>query len=170
MQGFKFRMQRVLQWQVKMCHLEEEGTRLCRLAVTEGEERIAQLRAEALAAEQDVLGHQAIAASDLIALARYRAQVAGRGRDLEARRQAVLAALEEQLRKLEVARRQLQRIETFRDRSLLEHNLTLNRELEALALECHLSRWVTARVRQDAECAGMNRRGVVNGRVATEKA
>lgn len=155
MQGFKFRLQRVLQWQVKVCHLEEEGTRLCRLAVTEAEERIAQLRAESLVAEQDLLGHRAIAASDLIALARYRVQVALRGRDLEVQRQSFVSALEEQLHKLMAARRKLRQMETLRDRSLREHNLAVDRELESLALECHLSKWVSsAGLSQPATPAG----------------
>ena len=144
MQGFKFRLQRVLQWQVKVCHIQEEGARLCRLAVAEQEERIAQLRAESLVVEQELLGHHAIAASDLVAVARYRNRVVSRGRDLEAARQSVVAALEEQMRTLVAARRQLQRIETLRDRSLFEHNLVVNRELEALALESHLSRRVSS--------------------------
>jgi hypothetical protein len=140
MQSFKFRLERVLQWQGKVCHLEEEGIRLCRLAVTEAEYRIAQLRSESLAAEQELLRRHAIAASDLLALAEYRLQVVIRSRELEAHRQSVVNALEEQMRKLMAARRQLQRIETLRDRSLLDHNFAANRELEELALESHLAR------------------------------
>lgn len=140
MQGFKFRLQRVLQWQVKVCHLEEEGTRECRLAVTETEHRIAQLESESLVAEQELWHRHDIAASELMALGEYRVQVVRRGRELEGQRQLLVAALEEQMRKLTAARRQLQQIETLRERSLLDHNLAVNRKLEELALESHLSR------------------------------
>ena len=140
MRRFQFRLQRVLQWQMKVCHLEEEGTRLCRIAVIEGGERIAQLKAESLVAEQELLGHLAITAADLRALAQYRVEVLRRGRELESRQQSLVAALEEQTRRLMAARRQLQRIETLRDRALVEHNLTVDKELEALALESHLAR------------------------------
>jgi len=139
MQSFKFRLQRVLQWQAKMCHIEEEGPRLCRHAVTEKEQRIGQLWSESVVAEQE-LRRRDLAASDLIALGEYRRQVARRGRELEGQRVVLVAELEKQMHKLTVARRQLQRIETLRDRALQNYNAAVNRELEELALESHLAK------------------------------
>jgi hypothetical protein len=143
MQGFKFRLQRVLQWQVKVRHIEEEGVRRCRLAVTEGEERIAELQAKSLAAEQELLGHRTIASSDLVAFSSFHASAVLKLRDLEIEQQALIKAVDDQMRRLIAARRQVQQLETLRDRSLVEYNLNVNRELEGLALESYLSRRIS---------------------------
>lgn len=144
MPAFQFRLERVLRWQVKVCRLEEESTRQCRLALTEGEERIAQLRAESTVVEQQLLDQHTITASDLKALGQYRFQVLRRGRELEIHRRSAFTALEEQMGKLVSARRQLRRLETLHDRALSEHKLALDRTTEALALESHLARRVSS--------------------------
>jgi hypothetical protein len=140
MQSFKFRLHRVLEWQSKVCRIEEEGVRLCRLAITGGEERISELQARSLATEQELLGHRALAARDLIAFASFHVDVVQRFHELSVQQLALGRALDAQMCKMITARRQLQLLETLRDRSLLEYNLNVNRELEGLALEAYLSR------------------------------
>lgn len=144
MRQFRFRLERVAQWQLQVCHVEEENTRLCVLAVSETEEKLAQLRTDRLAAEQDLLSHRAIAATELKAWARFRIRVVAQERLLSAQRQSRIQALQEQRQKLLAERNRLRRIERIRERALQRHTEQMNKELEALALECHLSKWDSA--------------------------
>ena len=143
MQPFRFRLERVFEWQQTVCHLEEEKTRLCRFAIAETEERIAQLKADSLATEHELLSRPAIAAADLRALAEFRLKVTQRGRALAAEKQTRAQALATQTQTLLAERHRLRLIEKLRERALDEYTLAANRELEPLALECHLSKWVS---------------------------
>jgi flagellar export protein FliJ len=139
MQGFRFRLDRVLEWQRRTCRLEEDELRQCRSRVAATEERIAQLKAESIAVEGELTGLPLIAAADLRALSRYRVWVNKSERALERERQVLLAAAEQQQKKLLDQRRRLRQIETLRERALREFTQAHDRELETLALECHLS-------------------------------
>jgi hypothetical protein len=141
MQPFRFRLERVFEWQRTVCHLEEEKTRLCRFAIAETEEKLAQLKADSLATEHELFKRPAISASDLKALAEFRLKVIKQGRALAAEKQARIQALEKQTQKLLAERHRLRLIEKLRQRALAEYTLAADRELETLALECHLSKW-----------------------------
>jgi hypothetical protein len=143
MQPFRFRLERVFEWQQKVCRLEEEKTRLCRFAIAETEEKLAQLKADSLATEHELLKLPAIAAADLKALAQYRLKVIKRGRALAGEKQTRVQALETQTQKLLAERHRLRLIEKLRERALDAYTLAADRELETLALECHLSKWVS---------------------------
>jgi len=143
MQPFRFRLERVFEWQRTVCHLEEEKTRLCRFAIAETEEKLAQLKADSLATEHELLKLPAIAAADLKALAQYRLKVIKRGRALAGEKQTRVQALETQTQKLLAERHRLRLIEKLRERALDAYTLAADRELETLALECHLSKWVS---------------------------
>ena len=80
MPPFRFRLQRVFDWQSKVCLLEEEKVRLGRYAVAETEARIAQLRADLTAIEREALSPHALQAADLAALDRYRLMTLQSGR------------------------------------------------------------------------------------------
>jgi hypothetical protein len=142
MQPFRFRLKRVFEWQQTVCHLEEEKARLCRFAIAETEERIAQLKADSLATEHEVLQRPALAAGELKALAEFRLKTVKRGRALAAEKQARIQALDEQTKKLLAERNRLRLMEKLRERALAGYTLAADRELETLALECHLSKWV----------------------------
>ena len=144
MQRFVFRLERVLQWQMKLCRIEEENVRSAQAVVAEYERQIAELRAEAAAAQLQLYDRGALLGSELAAFAKYRVQVAVRGGELEAQRKSAAQALAWQLQKLTEVRRQLKRIEALRDRSLAEYNIALDRELDALALESHLAKRKTS--------------------------
>jgi hypothetical protein len=141
MQPFRFRLARVFEWQQTVCRLEEEKTRLCRFAIAETEEKLAQLKADSLATEHELLKRPAVSASDLKALAEFRLKVIKQGRALAAEKQARIQALEKQTQKLLAERHRLRLIEKLRQRALDEYTLAADRELETLALECHLSKW-----------------------------
>lgn len=143
MQPFRFRLERVLDWQQTVCHLEEERTRVCRFAIAETQEKLAQLKADSLATEHELLKRQAIAAADLKALAQFRLNVVKQGRALAAEMQLRIQALEKQTQKLLAERYRRRLIEKLRERALHEYTLTADRELEALALEGYLSKWVS---------------------------
>jgi flagellar biosynthesis chaperone FliJ len=143
MQPFRFRLERVFEWQQTVCRLEEEKTRLCRLAIAETEEKLAQLKAGSLATEHELQKRPAISAADLKALAEFRIKVIRQGRALAAEKQARLQALEKQTQKLLAERHRLRLLEKLRERALEEYTQAADRELEALALECHLSKWVS---------------------------
>ena len=142
MQPFRFRLQRVYEWQQTVCRLEEEKTRLCQFAIAETEERIAQLKADSLATEHELLKRPAMTAADLKALAEFRLKVIKQGRALAAEKQARIQALEKQTKKLLAERYRLRLMEKLRERALHEYTLSADRELETLALDCHLSKWV----------------------------
>ena len=146
MQPFRFRLERVFDWQQTVCRLEEEKMRLCRFAIAETEEKLAQLKAGSLATEHELFKRPtlpAISASDLKALAEFRLKVIKQGRALAAEKQARIQALEKQTEKLQAERHRLRLIEKLRERALADYTLAANRELETLALECHLSKWVS---------------------------
>jgi hypothetical protein len=84
-----------------------------------------------------------MAGADLKALAEFRLKVITQGRALAAEKQAGVQALEKQTQKLLAERHRLRLIEKLRERALDEYTLAADRELETLALECHLSKWVS---------------------------
>jgi hypothetical protein len=117
--------------------------RLCRFAIAETEEKLAQLKAGSLATEHELFKRPALTAADLKALAEFRLKVIKQGRALAAEKQARIQALEKQTEKLQAERHRLRLIEKLRERALADYTLAANRELETLALECHLSKWVS---------------------------
>ena len=141
MPPFRFRLQRVFDWQSKVCLLEEEKVRLGRYAVAGTEARIAQLRADLTAIEQEALSRHALQAADLAALDRYRLMTLQSGRKLETKKLEQIRLLEKQLLSLHAERRRLRMIGKLRERAETEYRTEAGRELEALALDSHLSRW-----------------------------
>ena len=141
MQPFRFRLERVFDWQQTVCRLEEEKMRLCRFAIAETEEKLAQLKAGSLATEHELFKRPALTAADLKALAEFRLKAIKQGRALAAEKQERVKALETQTQKLLAERHRLRLIEKLRERALGEYTRAADRELETLALECHLSKW-----------------------------
>ena len=144
MQRFAFRLERVLQWQIKVCHLAEEELRLARLAVSETDAAVMRLKSDCLAIEHDLLNRNLIASPDLKSLARHRVKAAQDERSLQLRKQTQLQVVEDRRTRLSSERNRLRLIEKLRERAAREHSIAVERELEALALESHLSRRVTA--------------------------
>ena len=147
MRRFQFRLQRVLQWQQRVCRLEEDKLRLCLADVAEVEQGLARLAAERVAIEEEFSTQSAIAPPDLRALAEFRKKTVLDRQALEQERENRLAVLAQQQQKLLAERRRLQVIEKLRERALLEHNRAADREFEALSLESYLSTWVSSNSR-----------------------
>jgi hypothetical protein len=157
MQRFRFRLERVLQWQMKVCELKENDVRLSLLAISDADQRIAQLREASLAAEHDALDHPALTSSDLVALARFRIRVIRDHEALAALKSELVRTLKQQREILTAERRRLRLLEKLRARSLEEYACEANRESEELATECHLSKWVSQAFLEQSANGGRHR-------------
>src|SRR5437879_425283 len=138
MTPFRFRLQRVLQWQLKVCRLEEEKVRTCLSAVAESAEKLAQLQADTIGVEQELALHLVFSATELNARAQFRIQAVDGEKRLIAVKLARSRELDEQRGKLMAERHRLRLLEKLRERAVTEHRKLADQELEALALESHL--------------------------------
>lgn len=154
MQRFRFRLERVLQWQNNVCQLRENDVRLSLHAISDADQRIEQLRAASLAAEQDSLRHPALTSADLVALSRFRIRVIRDHATLAELRSKLLQTLQQQREVLTAERRRLRLLEKLRSRKLEEYAFETNRESEQLATECHLSRWVSQALERESAGQG----------------
>lgn len=145
MAPFRFRLQRVLQWQERICHLEEEKLRQLAAELAETEGKLARLAAERVSIEQEFAGHVTLSPRDLQALAQYRHRAVAERQALEREREGRFAALAGQRDKLLAERRKLQVIEKLRDRALQEHTRAVDREIETVSHESYLSTWIARR-------------------------
>lgn len=143
MQRFQFRLQRVLEWQERVCRLEEDKLRTCQAGAAETEERLARHAAECIAIEHEFSSQPALAPADLQALAAFRRKAVADVQVLEQERQSRQAALDAQRQKLLAERRRLHVIEKLRERALQEYTRAADRELEALSHESYLSTWIS---------------------------
>lgn len=143
MQQFRFRLQRILQWQERLCRIEEDKLRERLAEVAETENKLASLFAERAAIEEEFSAQTAMAPSDLRALAAFRRKTILDQQALEQESRKRRSALDAQRQKLLSERRRLQMIEKLRSRALEEHARGADRELEALSLESYLSTWIS---------------------------
>jgi len=144
-QSFHFRLQRVLDWQQKVCQAEEEKLRLRMLELALCREKLAKLSARSIAMEQEFLGQRAMIPPDLKAFAEFRRSTVKERRELVCEQEKKEALMAEQRQKLLSERRKLQVFEKLRERALSEHTAAANRELEALGLESYLSAFIKRR-------------------------
>jgi LPS O-antigen subunit length determinant protein (WzzB/FepE family) len=157
MKRFRFRLERVLQWQIKVCQLKENDVRLSVVAVSEADQRIEQLRAASMAAEQDSLNHAALTSADLTALGRFRIRVIKDREALAALKARLLETLQRHRENLTAERRRLRLLEKLRARSLDEYAFAADRESEELATECHLSKWVSQALQRQSGFEGFGK-------------
>jgi flagellar export protein FliJ len=144
-QSFHFRLQRVLDWQQKVCQAEEEKLRLRMLDLARCREKLAKLSARSIAMEQEFLEQRAMIPPDLKAFAEFRRSTVKERRELVREQEKKEALAAEQRQKLLSERRKLQVFEKLRERALSEHTLAADRELEALGLESYLSAFIKRR-------------------------
>ena len=139
MQRFRFRLQRILDWQQRVCQMEEEQLRQRLAEAAETQEKLAQLAAGSVAIEQEFLSQPRLAPADLKALAEFRRKTVAERRVLGSEQAARQAAVTVQRDKLRAEKRTLQVYEKLRERAHAEYVLAVDRELEALGLESYLS-------------------------------
>jgi hypothetical protein len=138
-QRFRFRLQRILDWQRKVCQMEEEQLRQRLAEAAETHEKLAQLAVKSAAIEQECLNQERLAPADLKALAEFRRKTVTQRRLLGSEQAARQAAVTVQGDKLRTEKKTLQIYEKLRERGHSEYVLAADRELEALGLESYLS-------------------------------
>jgi hypothetical protein len=144
-QAFRFRLQRVLEWQQKVSQAEEEKLRLRLLELANCQEKLAKLAARSVAMEHEFLEQRAMVPRDLKAFAEFRRSTVKERRELLREQEKREALLAEQRQKLLSERRKLQVFEKLRQRAWSEHTAEAERELEALGLESYLSAFIRRR-------------------------
>ena len=142
MQRFHFRLARVLNWQERVCRIEEDKLRQAAAEVAETDEKLEQLSAQRVVIEQEFSSQALLAPPDLRALAEFRKKVVGDRQALEQERQTRVAAAAVQRQKVLAERRKLEVIEKLRERALQEYTQAADRELEALSHESYVANWV----------------------------
>jgi hypothetical protein len=141
MTGFRFRLQRVLGWYREQCRFEESRVASCLAEVTAARMVLAQLQAERVAIEREIVSRPAIAAADLRAWGLYRLRSHRQESDLQVDLDRRERALREQRARLLAARRRLQLMEKLRDRRLAEYVHRAGMETECLAADVYLAAW-----------------------------
>jgi len=150
-QPFRFRLQRVLDWQQKVCQAEEEKLHSRLLDVAQCREKLAKLAARSVAMEHEFLDQRAMFPRELKAFAEFRRGTANQRRELTHEQEKKDVLLAEQRQKLLTERRKLEVFERLRERAWKEHSAAADRELEALGLESYLSAFVKRRSAGPAE-------------------
>jgi flagellar export protein FliJ len=138
-QRFRFRLQRILDWQQRVCQMEEEQLRQRLAEAAETQEKLSQLAASSVAIEQEFLNQPRLAPADLKALAEFRRKTVAERRRLGSEQATRQAAVTAQREKLRAGKRTLHVYEKLRERAHTEYALAADRELETLGLESYLS-------------------------------
>ena len=139
MRPFRFRLERLRNWQEKVCRTEEEKLRLCLARVAEAREELMSLERQCASSEKDFQAQTRIGPSDLKALAEFRRAARNELMGLEREEKARQSAVAQQQQQLLTERRKLEVLEKLRRRALTEYQAEADRELEALGLESHLA-------------------------------
>ena len=138
---FKFRLDRVLEWEREKLDLGKRQLAECRRLVVQAEGTLARLRAEYLVIEREWIGMKSIDGAEAASLARYRLGFQRRERairaDLHRRQQELLQHTD----KVRLSQRKVTTLENLRARKQKDFNASLDREMERLATESYLAGW-----------------------------
>jgi hypothetical protein len=141
MHGFRFRLQRVLEWETEQLEAERNRTSQCYAALAITREKAMRLRAEHLAVEQELQRERVLSASDVLPLQGYRAGVRKRERQFAIELQERQRELDSQVARLERQERKVKLIENLKSRHLEEHRVAADQEVERIASDSYLARW-----------------------------
>ncbi len=141
MQSFQFRLDRVLAWRQKQQRMEENRLAVCLDALHSLERTIATFEAERLGIEQELLQRKAIPAAEFVNLGRYRLRAQKQQADFEEQRRRGRGAVNEQTTRVQKAEQRVLLLQKLRERRMAEYRYALDRELETVAAEAHMSRW-----------------------------
>jgi|ERR1051326_704767 flagellar export protein FliJ len=142
MESFHFRLDRVLAWYRNLVSLEEARLAKCYAKLRSVQEAIALLKAERLAAQHAVIRSATVSPQDLAALSAFRLHAILREAGLESERQNRERAMEEQRAILIAIQRRTKLLEKLRERRAAEHHYLEERELEAVAADAHVAKWL----------------------------
>ena len=141
---FRFRLEKVLQWQQKQRQMEETRIQELAHARERAASAIALLRADRVAVEQQVLSAKEVSPNDLVALGNFRRRVAKQSEALNRSRQDYERRLAERRAAWLEARRKCRLFEKLKARRQIEFDGQVQRELEQFATENFLARWPPA--------------------------
>lgn len=141
MKRFSFRLQNVLKWRLLQLELEEE-----KLQELFGElQRLLDLRGSLEAAkaeaERSVLGAQAVAAYELVALDSHRRWVAARQQRLARQAHECQIRIDAQRERVRKAEQDLKLLEKLRERRHGQWSAEVDKAYQALAEEVYLAQW-----------------------------
>lgn len=140
MPPFRFRLQRILDWQQRASQMEEEKLRYRLAELAETRQSLAQLAELSAAAERDFVSQHSLAPADFRALAEFRRKTIAGRQALEREEVERQKAADEQRLKVLGERRRLRIFDKLRERALAEHTREASRQLEELGLESFLAR------------------------------
>jgi flagellar export protein FliJ len=141
MKQFRFRLQRVLDWQRERCDWIENTIRQVRAELENKQSRLAAIEAALVAAQEHVLTATDLRGSSLTDLASYRLRVQRLQTKLAVERQECEARLKKHQADWLEARRRYRIMEKLKLRKESEHSYLSDRELDHLAAEAYAARW-----------------------------
>jgi flagellar export protein FliJ len=143
MHAFRFRLQRVLEWQRTQCGLAENRLKQLYGELGRAEAAVEQLRAQRTAADIEVLSAKNISLVELAALAAYRAHTRKTELVLVQKRTECETRLSAQRQVCTEEQRQRKLLEKLYERRRSAFDREVDREMEGLAGELFLARWAT---------------------------
>ena len=142
MKNFRFRLEKVLEWRRTELEIEQARLQQQTQALLELDSERANIEAAGIRSEIEVRAWQPLTGSDLVALAAFRRHVIAKEQQIEIRRQEARRKLESQKLAMIEARRRSELLERLKQRRLCEWQAAADRELEELAAESYLARFV----------------------------
>jgi len=141
MPAFRFRLQRVLDYQQQQCDLAQARVSACYGALERSRADLENHSSACVAVRREVAYSQVPTAAELSALAYFRVRAA----KLELHYRTAIAAAEQRLQQERLALMELQRrarlLEKLRDRKFEEHRYNQDREAENQASDIYLATW-----------------------------
>jgi flagellar export protein FliJ len=145
MTTFRFPLQKVLDWRRTQLELAEASFQQQIAALAAIDRAYAEMEASGIRAEWEVRRWDPLAGGDLAALGRFRLLVQSREKQISLQRVECQRELAVRKTAMLEARRRCRLLERLKERRLAEWTLARDRELEELASESYLSRWVRRR-------------------------
>ncbi|MFN7993854.1 MAG: flagellar FliJ family protein [Bryobacteraceae bacterium] len=141
MPTFRFRLEKVLQWQEKQRQMEEMRIRKLSQDLEQNKSAFARLQADRVAIEQQVLCGKQVSPADLVALGSFRIRMEKQATDLRQRRDECERQLNERRAEWFEMRRKCRLYEKLKARRQKEFDAEADRESERFATENYLARW-----------------------------
>ena len=148
MQPFRFRLEKALEWFRRQCEIQENRLAVCLRARDALREQLIRLRAEREAVDRELIWRSSFTARDLSALGLYRLSAQHRAVRLEGEVSVCEEAVAAQRQVVEEARRRVRLVEKLRERRFTEHVYAETRELETVAAEAFLAKWIAGEERK----------------------
>jgi hypothetical protein len=141
MTGFRFSLQKVLDWRKAQLDREQVRFEQQAAAVAELDRARADLEASGLRTEVQVRGWNPVAGVDLAALANHRLYMKAERQKIDARRVDAQKKLAAQQSAVLEARRRFRLLERLKERRQAEWQHAADKEMEEIAAESYLARW-----------------------------